>query len=78
MHSDKAYVDFPHLAELDERGVFWITRTKDNIKYRVIKILSKAHDNIIKDQRIASRFRANTRGWSSDGWMHGWRWKANG
>jgi len=34
---DKAYVDFPHLAELDERGVFWVTRAKDNMKFRAAK-----------------------------------------
>lgn len=50
---DKAYVDFHHLTELDERGVSWVTRAKDNMKYRVIKNLAKAHGKIIKDQRIA-------------------------
>jgi hypothetical protein len=49
---DKAYVDFPHLDELDERGVFWVTRAKDNMKYRALKNLSNGHENIIKDQRI--------------------------
>lgn len=49
---DKAYVDFPHLAELDERGVFWVTRAKDNMKYRTVKNLPNGHENIIKDQRI--------------------------
>jgi hypothetical protein len=49
---DKAYVDFPHLAELDGRGVSWVTRAKDNMKYRALKNLTKGHDNIIKDQRI--------------------------
>jgi hypothetical protein len=50
---DKAYVDFPHLAELDERGVSWVTRAKDNMKYRALKNLSKRHGNLIKDQRIS-------------------------
>lgn len=49
---DKAYVDFPHLAELDERGVSWVTRAKDNMKFRVVKNLTKGHKNIIKDQII--------------------------
>ena len=30
---DKAYVDFKHLWRLSQRGVFWITRAKDNMKY---------------------------------------------
>jgi len=49
---DKAYVDFPHLAELDERGVSWVTRAKDNMKFRAFKNLTKGRENIIKDQRI--------------------------
>lgn len=28
---DKAYVDFPHLADLDRRDVFWVTRAKGDI-----------------------------------------------
>ena len=50
---DKAYVDYPHLAELDGRGVSWVTRAKDNMKYRALKNLSKGRSNIIKDQRIS-------------------------
>ena len=34
---DKAYVDFAHLYELQERGIFWVTRAKDNMSYRVVK-----------------------------------------
>lgn len=34
---DKAYVDFTHLHELEERGVFWVSRAKDNMSYRVVK-----------------------------------------
>lgn len=33
---DKAYVDFKHLWRLFQRGVFWITRAKDNMKYDVV------------------------------------------
>jgi len=33
---DKAYVDFKHLNELDERGIFWATRAKDNMLYTVV------------------------------------------
>lgn len=50
---DKAYIDLLHLAELDERAVFWVTRAKDNMKYRVLKNLSKPQGNIIRDQRIS-------------------------
>lgn len=34
---DKAYVDFKHLHELDERGLSWVTRAKDNMSYTVIE-----------------------------------------
>ena len=50
---DKAYVDFEHLSDLDARGVWWVTRAKDNMKYRAVKNLSKGHEKIVKDQIIA-------------------------
>lgn len=34
---DKAYVDFRHLNELQQRGVFWVTRRKENMAFKVIK-----------------------------------------
>jgi len=49
---DKAYVDFLHLSELDARGVFWVTRAKDNMKHRATRNLTKGHGNIIKDQVV--------------------------
>ena len=33
---DKAYVDFKHLNHLHERGVVWVTRSKDNMLYEVM------------------------------------------
>lgn len=33
---DKAYVDFSHLYHLDGRGIFWVTRAKDNMQYEVM------------------------------------------
>lgn len=50
---DKAYVDFLHLSDLDARGVRWVTRAKDNMKWRAIKNLTKGHPNILKDQIVA-------------------------
>ena len=49
---DKAYVDFTHLAQLDEREVNWVSRAKDNMLYRVKKNLSKGKTDIIKDQLV--------------------------
>jgi hypothetical protein len=33
---DKAYIDFRHLFALMLRGVFWVTRAKDNMLYKVV------------------------------------------
>jgi hypothetical protein len=52
---DKAYMDFDHLYDLDARGVWWVTRAKDNMKFRVVKNQTKGHENIIKDQIVALR-----------------------
>jgi len=50
---DKAYVDFKHLFELDERGLFWVTRSKDNMNYTVIEELpTPVGQGIIHDQTI--------------------------
>ena len=46
---DKAYVDFNHLWKLFQRGVFWITRAKDNMKYEVVGQHSDSKLNILRD-----------------------------
>lgn len=49
---DKAYVDFAHLFELAMGGIFWVTRAKDNLKYRVVKRLQKESGKILRDDLI--------------------------
>ena len=50
---DKGYVDFGHLRDLDERGVFWVTRAKSNLAYAVIKKMPKSKDQrILRDEII--------------------------
>ena len=50
---DKAYVDFAHLHELDQRGVWWVTRAKDNLQCRVVKRRVKKPDGkILRDDQI--------------------------
>src|SRR5262245_46641183 len=50
---DKAYVDFAHLANLSLREVFWVTRAKDNLQYRVVRKLQQGRDgHILRDERI--------------------------
>lgn len=50
---DKAYIDFAHLQELTQRGVFWVTRAKDNQSYRVKqKLQTTDNPRILKDELV--------------------------
>ena len=50
---DKAYIDFSHLADLSMREVFWVTRAKDNMKFKVVKRYQKgAVSKILRDDLI--------------------------
>lgn len=50
---DKAYVDFLHLLDLALRGVWWVTRAKENLKWRAVRNLTKGHANILRDQIVS-------------------------
>ncbi len=53
---DKGYVDFSHLRDLDERGVFWVTRAKDNMAYDVVQAMPRSGDEkILSDEIIMLR-----------------------
>lgn len=49
---DKAYVGYEHLWRLEERGVFWATRAKDNTRYEVVGQHSEPKGRIIRDVYI--------------------------
>jgi hypothetical protein len=50
---DKAYIDFGHLKDLDERQISWVTRAKDNMAYDVVKRMPKSKDDkILRDEVI--------------------------
>jgi hypothetical protein len=50
---DKGYLDYRHLRDLDERGVFWVTRARDNMDCTVVQKLPSAKDpNILQDEII--------------------------
>lgn len=50
---DKAYVDLAHLYDLQLRGVFWVTRAKDDLRYRVVKKMPRSKDRrILRDELI--------------------------
>ena len=59
---DRAYLDFAHLFGLLIRGVFWVTRTKDNLQLRVVKRrLSQPAGRILRDDEVVL-VTANSRG----------------
>jgi hypothetical protein len=49
---DKAYVDFKHLSHLNNRQVFWVTRSKDNMSYEVVGQHTSPKGKIIRDDKI--------------------------
>ena len=50
---DKAYVDYVHLWALNQRGVFFVTRAKDNMACRVKKRRPRSSDRrILKDELV--------------------------
>ena len=50
---DKAYVHFANLYALEQRGIFWVTRAKDNMAYRVVKKqIRRRNGNILRDDEI--------------------------
>jgi hypothetical protein len=60
---DKAYVDFDHLADLDARGVFWVTRAKENMVYTVMKKRARPKGSrVVRDEVIGLLGRAGKAG----------------
>jgi hypothetical protein len=51
---DKAYVWFAHLWQLTQRGVFWVSRPKDNLDYRV-KRRKRPAGHVVRDEEIVLR-----------------------
>ncbi len=50
---DKAYVDFDHLYALEERGVVWVTRAKENLQAEVLENYELPEGGkIVSDQLI--------------------------
>ena len=50
---DKAYVDFANLQQLSTRGVFWVTRAKDNMRFRVCrKRIRKPGEDLVRDDEV--------------------------
>jgi len=54
---DKGYLDLEHMAQLTGRGVYWVTRAKDNIAYEVVEQRScPAGGKILKDLVIRLKY----------------------
>jgi hypothetical protein len=53
---DKGYIDLEHLHALHHRGVFWVTRAKDNMAYEVIKESKGQGEKILRDCVIALKY----------------------
>lgn len=49
---DKAYNEFSHLFELNNRGIFWVNRGKDNMDYEIVREISTPKGKIIRDVAI--------------------------
>jgi hypothetical protein len=50
---DKGYIDFGHFLDLDQRGVNWVTRAKDNMAYEVYKKLPvEKGSKILSDELV--------------------------
>ena len=50
---DMAYIDYTHLFQLTERGVFWVSRVKDNMKFVCVKkLLKESNGKILRDDII--------------------------
>jgi hypothetical protein len=49
---DKAYLDFDHLNNLTERGVWWVTRAKDYLSIKVQERRPVTDEHIIADEVV--------------------------
>ena len=60
MVADKAYVDFKHFDELNQKGIFWVCRAKENMAYEVIEE-RECQGKILSDQfiRLTGQFTAD-------------------
>ena len=49
---DRAYVDFDHLLELSRRGISWVSRTKENNRFKVLKRRKSNSPKILADEEV--------------------------
>ena len=50
---DKGFLDFEHLRDLDQRGISWVSRAKENMDYAVVRQMPPSKDaKILRDEVI--------------------------
>jgi len=63
---DKAYVDFEHLHQLHGRGVFWVSRAREDFTCRVVKKLPRSKDpRVLRDELVRLKTFRSARAWSA-------------
>jgi len=59
---DKAYLDLSHLFDLFRRGVCWVSRAKEGMKFRVVRRLQRGRvGNILRDDVVQMKSSASRR-----------------
>ena len=59
---DKAYLDLLHLFDLFKRGISWVTRAKEGMKFRVVRRLQQGPiGNILRDDVVQMKSSASRR-----------------
>jgi hypothetical protein len=65
---DKAYVDLKHLWDLFVRGVFWVTRAKETMNFKVVRRLQRGRvGNILRDDYVVMKSSGSRRTYPA--WM---------
>ena len=49
---ERAYADFEHLHDLTVRGVSWVTRTKENNRFTLVKRRANKNPKILADEEV--------------------------
>ena len=55
---DRAYADFDHLRDLTSRGVSWVTRTKENNRFCILRERPNKNPKILADDEVRFAIKA--------------------
>jgi len=59
---DKAYIDFDHLWEMEQREVIWVTRAKENLQFEVVEQMPvPAEGKVVTDELVGLKNPASQR-----------------